>query len=242
MKYLLFICADDGLPSPEDLAVLQRECPRWVEEMNGRGVRLLGRELDLPETAVTVRVRNGETLVSDGPFADTKEFIAGFDIIECADLDEALEVAAKHPSSWFQAIEVRPFRDGLELGEKAQRFARGEDPDGTPYCLMFCLDGIPAAPDVEQAIVRDSRAWGKDMDARGLFVFGHPVEHKNAATTIRVRDGETLISDGPFAETHEFIGGVTVLDGVDREQAIELAAAHPLAAHHMVEVRPFYSE
>ena len=92
MKYLVFIWAD-GLPAPEDLAVMQREIPGWAEEMDGRGVRLLGRELDLPETAATVRVRGGETLVTDGPFAETKEFIAGFDILECADLDEAIEVA-----------------------------------------------------------------------------------------------------------------------------------------------------
>ena len=50
MKYLLFICAD-GLPGPEDLAVMQREVPGWVEEMGGRGLRLLGRELDRPDTA-----------------------------------------------------------------------------------------------------------------------------------------------------------------------------------------------
>ena len=68
MKYLLFIWAE-GRPAPEDLAVTQREIPGWVEEMDGRGVRLLGRELDLPDTAVTVRVRDGETLVTDGPFA-----------------------------------------------------------------------------------------------------------------------------------------------------------------------------
>ena len=114
MRYLLIIAAD-GLPSPEDLAVLQRECPAWVEEMDGRGVRLLGRELDLPETAATVRVRDGETLVTDGPFAETKEFMAGFDVLECADLDEAIEVAIKHPSSWFQTIEIRPFFEAADL-------------------------------------------------------------------------------------------------------------------------------
>ena len=54
MKYLMFICAN-GLPTPEALAVLQRECPGWVEEMEGRGVRLLGRELDLPETRRSCR-------------------------------------------------------------------------------------------------------------------------------------------------------------------------------------------
>ena len=72
MKYAVFI-GSDGLPVPEARAVMQRELPAWIEEMNGRGVRLLGRELDRPQTAVTVRVRGGETLVTDGleiwPFA-----------------------------------------------------------------------------------------------------------------------------------------------------------------------------
>ena len=107
MKYLHFIWAD-GLPAPADLAVIQRELPGWDEEMTGRGVRLLGRELDLPETAATVRVRGGQTLVTDGPFAETKEFIAGFDILECADLDEALEVASKNPGASFGVLELRP--------------------------------------------------------------------------------------------------------------------------------------
>jgi hypothetical protein len=241
MKYLLFICAD-GLPAPADLAVMQRECPGWVEEMERRGVRLLGRELDLPETAATVRVRDGETLVTDGPFAEAKEFIAGFDVLECADLDEAIEVAAKHPSSWFGTVEIRPFFPGLELGEAAEAFARDDDSAGSPYCLMMCLDGIPASPEVEEAIVRDCRAWGEDLQARGLQVLGHPLEHKDTATTVRVRDGETLISNGPFIETREFIGGIDVINCAGREQAIELAAAHPLARHHMVEVRPFWSQ
>lgn len=65
--------------------------------MDGSGARLFGRELDLPRSAVTVRVRAGETLVSDGPFAETKEFLAGFDLLDCADLDEAIDAAAKSP-------------------------------------------------------------------------------------------------------------------------------------------------
>jgi hypothetical protein len=56
-----------------------------------------------------VRVRESEVLLADGPFAETKEQVAGFDIIECADLDQALEVAAKHPVAKFGTIEVRPF-------------------------------------------------------------------------------------------------------------------------------------
>ena len=135
---------------------MQRECPGWVEEMEGRGVRLLGRELDLPETAATVRVRDGETLVTDGPFAETKEFMAGFDVIECADLDEAIEVAAKHPSSWFQTIEIRPFTDGLALGEEASAFGRGED-GRRPVPADMWMGGTSAAPFDDQAVMRRGR-------------------------------------------------------------------------------------
>ena len=241
MKYLAFICAG-GLPKAEDLVVLQRECPRWIEEMGGRGVRLFGRELDLPETAATVRVRDGETLVADGPFAETKEFIAGFDVLECVDLDEAIEVAAKHPSSWFQEIEIRPFVDGLELAEAAARFGAGDDSVGAPYCLLHCLDGRPAEPPVEESIRREEVAWCKDLMARGLLVFAHALGHKGTATTVRVRDGETLLGDGPFVETEEFVGGISVIWCSGREQAIEIAAAHPLARYHMIEVRPLVSE
>src|SRR6266851_1163324 len=136
MKHLFFICAD-GLPAPEDLAAIQRELPGWVEEMDGRGVRLLGWELDLPHTAATVRVRDGETLVTDGPFAETKEFIAGFDLLDCADLDEAIEVMATSPVSWYHPIEIRPFADGPRLGEKLSAFAREDDSAGSPYLLTW---------------------------------------------------------------------------------------------------------
>lgn len=71
MNYLALIWAD-GRPAREDLAVMQRELPAFGEEMDRRGVRLFGRELELPQQAATVRVRDGETIVTDGPFAETK--------------------------------------------------------------------------------------------------------------------------------------------------------------------------
>ncbi|WP_280455956.1 YciI family protein [Nocardia brasiliensis] len=73
-----------------------------------RGRSLGGARLRPAATATTVRVREGETLVSDGPFAETKDFIGGIDIIECADLDEAIELAALHPYASRGCIEVRP--------------------------------------------------------------------------------------------------------------------------------------
>jgi hypothetical protein len=241
MKYLLFIWAG-GLPAPEELAVMQREIPGWARELDGRGVRLLGRELDLPETAATVRVRDGQTLVTDGPFAETKEFIAGINVFECADLDEAIEVTAKCPVSWFQTIEIRPFMDGLRLGEKASAFARGDDSAGAPYLLIMWMGGTPAAPFEDQALMDEGEAWRDDLEARGLQVLGNALQSPETATTVRVRDGETLLTDGPFIETKEFIAGIDVVSCADRQQAIQLAAAHPIARYHAIEVRPFWSE
>lgn len=238
MNYLLLI-ASEHKTTPEELATMQREIPGWVEEMDGRGVRILGRELELPETAATVRVRGGETLVSDGPFAETKEFLAGFDLLECADLDEAIEVAAKHATSWFHMIEVRPFRDGLRLGEKVSAFAHMDDSAGRPYLLIMWVGDEPGA---DQAVIDESSAWREDVEARGLHVLGHALEGRDTATTVRVRDGETLLDDGPFTRTEEVIAGIEVVRCTDRRQAIELAAAHPLARSQAIEVRPFWSE
>jgi hypothetical protein len=79
--------------------------------MAGRGVRLQGHQLRPVSDASSVRVRDGEVLVADGPFAETKEQIAGFDIIEAADLDEAIEVASRHPVASYGTVEVRPFEE-----------------------------------------------------------------------------------------------------------------------------------
>jgi hypothetical protein len=82
----------------------------WVGEHGARsGVRLHGHRLRLPAEAVTVRVRDGEVLRTDGPFAETKEYVAGYDILDCDSLEEAVEVAAQHPAATVGAMEVRAF-------------------------------------------------------------------------------------------------------------------------------------
>jgi hypothetical protein len=105
VKYLMIVCIDPTV-SPAD-AEGGMDIDAWVAEMDGRGVRLDGRALE-PGDATTVRVRSGETLISDGPFAETKELMVGYDMLDCKDLDEAIEVAAKIPGSRSGTIEVRP--------------------------------------------------------------------------------------------------------------------------------------
>jgi hypothetical protein len=106
MRYLMIVCYDPAV-DPAD-AQGGMDIDAWVAEMDGRGVRLEGRALD-PGDATTVRVRGGETLISDGPFAETKELMVGYDMLDCKDLDEAIEVASRHPLARRGAMELRPF-------------------------------------------------------------------------------------------------------------------------------------
>ncbi|ADB34092.1 YCII-related protein [Kribbella flavida DSM 17836] len=107
MKYLLMICGDE---SAEAHAL--DGCGGWSEEMQARGVVEGGAGLRPPREATTVRVRDDELLLTDGPFAETKEQIGGFVLIDCADLDEAIEIAAKHPAAAYGTIEIRPLLAG----------------------------------------------------------------------------------------------------------------------------------
>jgi hypothetical protein len=103
MKYLMLVCVDPSIPvTPE-----QNPIESWLAETQRRGVRLEGDRLCAESDATTVS-QSGRLIV-DGPFAETKEQIAGYDVLDCADLDEAIEIAAKHPMATFGAIEVRPF-------------------------------------------------------------------------------------------------------------------------------------
>jgi hypothetical protein len=110
VKYMMLVCVAQPVElSPEESAQIGPAADAWVEEMGRRGIRVDGHELAPVSDATTVRIRDGELLISDGPFAETKEQIAGYDIIDCTDLDEAIEVAAKHPVARFGTLEVRPF-------------------------------------------------------------------------------------------------------------------------------------
>ena len=114
MRYLMlhridesatFDPADDpGIPG----SAAAQAMDAWVAEMEGTGVKQYGGRLRPVREAVTVRVRDGAVLVSDGPFAETKEQIAGFDLLECAGRDAAVAVAARHPTARIGTFELRP--------------------------------------------------------------------------------------------------------------------------------------
>ncbi len=114
MHYLLLIydeaSANPSAPPPtaDQMAPVMAAYDAFTRECIDRGVYVKGDALQNVGTATTVRVRDGRTLTTDGPFAETKEALGGYYLLDCRDLDEALELAAKCPGSWFGSVEVRP--------------------------------------------------------------------------------------------------------------------------------------
>lgn len=110
MRYLLLIGGtESGAPGPSSKETCETDDAKaWVEDVRRRGAWVGGEVLRPPEDATTVRVRGEEVLLADGPYAETKEQIGGVVVIECADLDAAVEIAAAHPVARFGLVEVRP--------------------------------------------------------------------------------------------------------------------------------------
>ncbi|HEY1829583.1 MAG TPA: YciI family protein [Acidimicrobiales bacterium] len=107
MRYLLLI-ADVETSAAREATGMNPEYAAFMKDIAERGVLQGGERLRPTTDATTVRVRDGEVLTTDGPFAETKEALAGYFLVDCKDLDEAIEVAGKIPSASTGAIEVRP--------------------------------------------------------------------------------------------------------------------------------------
>jgi hypothetical protein len=114
MKFLMLVCWDaermNALtePEPGDAQEEDEGFP-WLDDLQARGIWVTGDQLAPPRRGKSVRVRDGKKMVTDGPFAETKEVVGGFDILECGSLEEAVEIASEHPVAQIGTIEVRPF-------------------------------------------------------------------------------------------------------------------------------------
>lgn len=114
MQFLVMIYSDDALLgglAEGEADEMMRGCLRGADALREQGTLLASQQLEAPATARTVRMREGRAHVVDGPFAETREFLAGFNLIEAADMDEALAIAMKFPWARTGSIEVRPVRD-----------------------------------------------------------------------------------------------------------------------------------
>ena len=126
MKFIVLIYIDEtllnGLPGREADGMM-RDCLSHADELQTEGKLIESQMLEDANTARSIRRRNGRLTVTDGPFAETKEVLGGFNLIEAEDMDEALRIAASFPWSSTGCIEVRPVRD---IGEVRRRVGAAE--------------------------------------------------------------------------------------------------------------------
>jgi hypothetical protein len=233
MQYMLIHAGAPGLDdawNDEAWAALTS----WLDEAIVSGVSIEGGPLCLDADATTVKVRDGQLIVTDGPYAETKEQVAGYDVIECASREEAVRWARRHPHSWMGSVEVRALVGG-ESAVHLPKPAAGK----TRYMMLVCTD--PAVERQESARAEPVEPWVTEMSGRGVRLFGSELEPTGRARTVRGRGSRAIVTDGPFAETKEQIAGFDVLECADLDEAIEVAAKHPMARAGVVEVRPFRS-
>jgi hypothetical protein len=206
----------------------------WLDEAIGSGVSIECSPLQMDADATTVKVRDGQLIVTDWPYAETKEQVAGYDVIECASAEEAVRWARRHPHAWMGSVEVRALVGGGSVVHQP-----GPAAGKTRYMMLVCTD--PAVEPGELARVAPVEPWVAEMSSRGLRLFGSELEPSGSARTVRGKDPGAIVTDGPFAETKEQIAGFDVLECADLDEAIEVAAKHPMARAGLVEVRPFRS-
>jgi hypothetical protein len=111
MQYMFLIYSDEAkepAPGTKEFEEMMKDYYAFTDEVKGKGIYSLGLPLQPVATATTVRLRGGKAVTTDGPFAETKEQLGGFYVLECRDLDEALEYAKRIPTAQYGSIEVRP--------------------------------------------------------------------------------------------------------------------------------------
>jgi hypothetical protein len=232
MRYMLIHTDDPSLASGWDDGA-RASAYSWIEEVTRSGVGLQGSPVRPAADATTIKIRDGELLITDGPYAETKEQIAGYTVLECASMDEAVRWAGGHPHSWMGATEVRALLDS------APSVPLPEPGEGKiQYMMLVCTD--PAVDPREFARTEPAGPWVAEMDGRGVRRYGSELEPPGSARTVRVRDSRAIVTDGPFAETKEQIAGFDVLECADLDEAIEVASSHPMARLGILELRPFW--
>ena len=224
MEYMLLFMQRKDEPNgdPGGFAAMKR----FAGELASQGKLRRGAPLAAESSGVRVRVRGGTAFVTDGPFAESKEVVAGFWIIETASREEACEIARRCPHARHGIVEVHAVR------------WRDTVPDpgtGTPF--LFAFHAEPGLTDLDGSKMREMVGFGQMLKREGKFLETAPLAHYPPPARIEPRGGKTLVTDGPFAEAKEAVGGYSLLRVASRADAIEFAKRYPHAKWGPVEVR-----
>jgi hypothetical protein len=242
MRYLLTLYGDESLrdsSTPEESKRTMDEYTALTKDWLDKGLMLSGEGLDSSSTATTVRVRGGERVITDGPFAESKEQLGGYYLVDCESLDEAIALAGRVPLARSGGVEVRPVMNYEAMGAEPPTWR--SEYQGKKYMLTLWGDESQWEGWTPEQLQESMKLWenyDREATAAGVLLGGEGLEPSPTAKTVRVRGDERIVSDGPFAETKEQLGGFYLLDCRDLDEAIEWAAKVPLPDEEPVEIRP----
>jgi hypothetical protein len=240
---------------------LLSEMANWAEELVKAGARLESGRLQPSSKGVRVRYADGKFMLTDGPFAESKELIAGFCLIQVKSREEAIEWAKRVP---FQEgeIELRPlyelFDFPVDAAEKPDGWREKEEqfrtapPARKPGMIRY-LGIVKADKDTEAGVLPDEKslaAMGAFMEEgvkSGVFLSGEGLQPSSKGARVRFSGSKRMVIDGPFAETKELVAGYAILQFTSKAEAIEgtkrfvqVDAMGRLGAESECEIRPFF--
>ena len=241
MKYMLLIYSPENAWAPDEWNQCVATSMGICQELAADGKLVAASPLHPVATATTVRVRDGKAIFTTGPFTETIEQLGGFYLIDVEHLDEAISIASRLPPAKKGTVEIRPiFKLG---GLPAEKFEL-ENVASLRKFMFLCYDDeaawIAAGPEAHTAAMQEAVTLTHQLDKHGQFLSASPLHPISTATSVRVRDGHRSVTDGPFAETREVLGGYYLILAKDQQAALEIAAEHSGVHVGAVEVRQVF--
>ncbi len=240
MKYMLLIYSDENGWTREEWTQCTVDSSAICYELAAKQQFLSASPLHPVATATSVRVRDGKRLVTAGPYAETTEQLGGYYIVDVPDLDAAINLAGRLPPAKKGAVEIRPVveLDGLPKGKPVVT------EDGSKRLMLLSYDDEQYWKDAgevaHRAAMQEALGLVERIHAKGQYVSVAPLHFSETATCVRVRDGKRIVTDGPFAETHEILGGYYIVSVKSVDEAIAIAEQHPGVRVGTVEIRQLY--
>jgi len=243
MKYILLVYSPEANWTKEEWTECVGTSMSICEELAGKQQLITASPLHKVATGATVRVREGRSLVTSGPFAETTEQLGGFYLLDVPNLDVAIAIASRLPPAKKGTVEIRPLFpiDGLPR----DRISETPNPrSGLKKFMLICYDDevawANAGADALKAAMQEAIELTHELDARGQYLSASPLHPSSAATSVRIRHGKRSVTDGPFAETREVLGGYYLILAKDLDEALEIAGRHSGAGVGAVEVREVF--
>lgn len=243
MRYMLLVYSSESAWTKEQWQACTVESSKVCQDLQSKGQFLAAAPLHPVASAATIRVRQSTQRLTTGPFAETAEQLGGFFLIDVESLDDAIAVAARLPAASKGTVEIRPVFELAGLPNEDFSLLQNRDVQALRYMLL-CYDDAGAWKQVDSSELDNAMSQATDLahriSQRGQYVSASPLRPIETASSVRIRQGKRLVTDGPFAETREFLGGYYLIQARDLNDAINVAAQHPGVKFGAVEVRQVF--